>query len=209
MPSKRAKKTHSDYLKEVCFFCPSKAPRRLTKAQKDYIAKYEFPDYYAFQEVFEGGVCENHSRTLNDLIKSGEKSTRKLPNLDYNAILDQLQKIPKVTRSNPVCLCFICKIAKVDCILPKKKPQKIEKKKCKNCYSTLEPEKRHDCNRTTRVNNLMQDVTPKTRMKLALETIKEEQKKKESKSPLQVSRLSGGPSMPIYVGSNSDSKSKE
>ena len=47
----------------------------------------------------------------------------------------------------------------------------------------------------------MKDVTPRTRLKLALETLREEQAKKSSNSPIQVSRLSGGPSMPIYVGS--------
>ena len=215
MPSVRPKKSHPDCLKLVCFFCMSKGNRNLTKLQKTFIVEYEFSEYEAYKTIFPSGVCESCSRIVNEKIKSNagnvssstenqktKNDSRILPKQNYVETLARLQKIPPTTRSKPVCQCFICQIAKKDCILRGVKKKVKKENQCPNCYAKLKSGKSHkNCNRQGRVENLMKDVTPRTRLKLALETLREEQAKKSSNSPIQVSRLSGGPSMPIYVGS--------
>ena len=204
MPSKRSQKTHDDCLKLVCFFCHKKAPnRRLSTNQRDYISRNLFQDFEHFKELFPSGVCENCSRICNDLIKNGSKASKKFPLLlDYREILRKLQNIPTLTRLRPTCDCFICQVVKVDCIA-KVKPEKVEKKrKCPNCFAILKPGGHKNCSRPERVKNLMQDLTPKTRMQLALQTLRDERDKKNSSSPLKISKSSGGHGTTISVGKN-------
>ena len=208
MPSKRPKKTHEDYLKLVCFFCPQKAQRVLNDSQKKFISSEIFEKFKSFEKVLMTGICNTCCRTVNDHIKSfPNKSSRKLPTQNYEKILDELQNLPKLTRSNPTCFCSICKIAKSGCILTQKSPKTIEKK-CPKCFAIVKKGKHKNCGRPERVNNLMTELTPKTRMQLCIETIKEQQNAKKSNSPVKASRLSGGPSMPISVGIPSTSSNQ-
>ena len=203
MPSKRPKRGHGDYLKIVCFFCLKKSQKRgrnrnVTSAHKKFIREKLFPQYNEMMEkIMPSGCCDSCNAIVSDLIKN--QTSRKLPCQDYQKIHDDLLKIPPLTRSNPTCSCFICQIAKEDCIKPGTE-KKIKYEKCENCYALKIPGKHRVCNRTERVKNLMEELTPKTRMKLALETTIEQQSKKESESPIKVSRLSGGPKLAVSVG---------
>ena len=213
MPSKRSKKTHEDHLTCVCFFCHKKAPdRRLTTSQKEYISQEVYKDYGKYQSTFPSGVCGNCCRVANDQIKSiknkDHKASKTFPvKLDYDDVLKKLQKIPISTRSRLNCDCFICEISKAGCIVDVKKPQKIEKK-CPNCFAILKSGTHKICNRPQRVDNLMKDLTPKTRLQLALRTLKEEKEKKNSSSPIKVSSSLGGHATAISVGPIPSSSSK-
>ena len=207
MPSKRKIKDHDDCLKLVCFFGPHKATNkgrhRTLNQVKEFIFNHVYEKYEQFESVLPSGYCDNCSHYVTDMISNGELSNKPLPDPyeDYDQLLKELQSIPKSTRSRRVCNCRTCKIAKENPFF-KKKPIKKSKeaKKCSNCRAILGPGKQHNCGRKERIKNLMEDVTPKTRMQLALETIKKAQSKKESCSPIRVTRLGGGPSMPIVIG---------
>ena len=208
MPSKRKIKDHDDCLKLVCFFGPHKATNkgwnRSLNPAKEFICNHVYEKYEQFESIFPSGYCDKCSTYVTDMVANGELSNKPLPDPyeDYDQLLKELQSIPKSTRSKRVCNCRICKIVKENPFFPKKSIKKSkEVKKCLVCKAVLGPGKKHkNCGRKEHVNKLMTEVTPKTRMKLAIETIKEAQSKKESDSPLRVSRLSGGPSMPIVIG---------
>ena len=204
MPSQRPKKCHSDYLKLVCFFCHKKSIQKgrfryLSAPQKKYIKNKLFPDFC--DKVMPSGCCAGCNAIISDLIYS-EKSTRVLPAQNYEETYRKLSAIPPLTRSNPNCVCFICATAKDDCIKPKSKIKTVKYEKCDNCFAEKIPGKHKNCNRAERIKNLKKDITPRTRMQLALETIIEEQSKKRRGSPIRASRVSGGPSMAISAGAN-------
>ena len=215
MPSKRKKKDHEDNLRLVCFFCKQRTSNRcreLTESQKKLIETTVFEDFRKYEAILMKGVCDTCCRSANDQIKKakiGEESSRKLPTLNYSEIVATLQKIPAITRSNPTCSCFVCKISKGEsCIKPGKIEKKVEEKQCRQCYGIKKPGGHKVCNRHQRVTNLMKELTPKTRLQLGLETIRVEQRKKATNSPVRVSRLSGGPSMPISIGSTEKIETK-
>ena len=208
MPSKRKIKDHDDCLKLVCFFGPHKATNkgwnRSLNPAKEFICNHVYEKYEQFESIFPSGYCDKCSTYVTDMIANGELSDKPLPDPyeDYDELLKELQNIPRSTRSKKsACKCRICTIAKENPFFPKKSIKKSkEVKKCPHCRAVLGPGKHKNCGRKEHIKNLMKDVTPKTRMQLALETIKEAQDQKESDSPLRVSRLSGGPSVPIVIG---------
>ena len=209
MPSKRKVKDHDDHLKNVCFFGPHKATyksfhRSISSSKvKEFIHNHVYERYEEFQSVFPSGFCDSCEHFVSDMIRNGELSEKPLPDpyLDYDQLLKELQSIPRSTRSKTACKCRICKIAKENPFFQKKSIKKSkDAKKCPHCRATLGSGKKHNCGRKEHIKNLMEDVTPKTRMQLALETIKEAQRKKESDSPIRVTRLGGGPSVPIVIG---------
>ena len=214
MPSVRQKPSHSQSLKKKCFFCPRKAPKyQLSETHKKFISENVFPPYKNYGHLFPSGECGNCNVIVSDKIKNGNESKRKLPNQDYDEILKLLlarqERLRKQTRRSP-CHCFICNAVKKDCIIPKKsrgvsKKQKEKEKKCKICFSIISPGKHKNCSRNEGVNNLMQDVSPKTRLRLCLATIREEQAKKNSSSPIMVSSSLGGPSVPLSIKSSDSS----
>ena len=73
-------------------------------------------------------------------------------------------------------------------------------KKCDKCFAEVSPGKHKNCNRKERVNNLMNIVSPKSRRQLCLQTIKEEKAKKLTSSPVKLSNINGGPSVPVVTG---------
>ena len=134
--------------------------------------------------MFPKAECGNCNKIVCDLINNGEKSTRILPAQDYDETLERLlARTWKRTRPIKNCWCFICKIVKENRFSSSKAKKNAsqdsepkEQKKCQKCHSIISPGKHKSCGRNERVNNLMQIVSPKTRMKLCLETIKDEQK---------------------------------
>ena len=213
MPSRRKIKDHDDCLKLVCFFGPHKATNKtfhriITPNVKEFILKHVYEKYEEFESVFPSGLCDSCNHYVSDMMKNGELSNKPLPDPyeDYDELLKEMQNIPRSTRSKKsACKCRICKIAKENPFFPKKSIKKSkESKKCPHCRAILGSGKQHNCGRKERIKNLMEDVTPKTRMQLALETIKEAQSKKESDSPLRVARLGGGPSVSIVVGKDAN-----
>lgn len=214
MPSKRPMKSHQDYLRLVCFFCHSKSVKRgrsryLSSNQKSYIKEKLFPQFD--EKIMPTGCCNNCNATISDMI-ANPKSPRRLPTQDYMETYRKLLAIPISTRSNPVCHCFICQIAKENCVKPKEESDKKEEVKyeiCDYCYAQKIPGKHRNCTRRERISNLMENLTPRTRTQLALETAREQQTKKESMSPIRVSRVTGGPSVELSVGKNSSKKDKK
>ena len=208
MPSKRKSKDHDACLKLVCFFGPHKATNkgrhRSLNPAKEFIFNHVYEKYEQFESVFPSGYCDKCSTYVTDMVTNGELSNKPLPDPyeDYDQLLMDLQSVPRSTRSKKsACKCRICKIAKENPFFPKNSIKKSkEAKKCAHCRAILGPGKKHNCGRKEHIKNLMEDVTPKTRMQLALETIKEAQSKKESDSPIRVTRLGGGPSVPIVIG---------
>ena len=211
MPSKRAKNSHEDCLELVCVFCRKKTKGRIvSESQKTLISEKLFEDYKRYEQILQKGVCENCNRIANDVIKNHEKAKRKFTNTqDFEEAVERLQNIPPRTRSSQICSCFNCEITRSNCInLKKAEPEKIEKK-CPNCYGIIKPGGHRTCNRPERVNNLMQDLTPKTRMQLALATIKEQNQKEGSKGSVKVSSSLGGNPTNISIGSASESSKSE
>ena len=144
---------------------------------------------------------------MSDLIKNGQESKRRLTYQDFDETLSKLK--PKNTRPIKICTCFVCKIVREDCIIEKSPKAKISKKVCPKCHATVSPGKHKNCNRNENVKNLMQQISPRTRMKLCLETIKEEQKKKSSSSPIRISRMLGGPSVAVMIKSSTVTSNDE
>ena len=208
MPSKRSRKTHEDYLKLVCFFCLKKSVNRgrsryLSSSQKKNIKSQIFPPFD--EKIMPTGCCNTCNAILGDKYRS-------VPTQDYHNTYQRLLALPPLTRTNPICDCFICQIAKENCIKSEsiKSPEpKKEYKLCENCHAQKIPGKHRVCNRSERVKNLMENITPRTRMQLALETTIEEKAKKSSDSPLRVSRISGGPPLAITVAGKNDEKQNE
>ena len=212
MPSIRSKKSHKECLKLMCIFCHEKSakasdknPRQLSENVKKFIAEKKYKDFRQFENEFPSGICTTCIPIVHGQINLKPLSID-LPAQNFEETLKKLRK----GRSNDLdsCSCFVCEKVKKSCItgligVKKKVVQKkvIVEKKCDYCFATISHGKHKNCNQKERVNNLMVGISPKTRRQLCLETIREEQKKKTSSSPIRVSRLSGGPAMPIVVGS--------
>ena len=206
MPSSRHKTSHRDCLKLCCVFCHEKSagardknPRQLSKSVKDFIVEKKYKDFRQFEKEFPSGICTSCSPIVHGHLSSKPLSID-LPEQDFEETLKKLRET-RCPDLSEACSCFVCEKVKKNCIKVKSKIQKKAYRKCEHCFATVSPGKHKNCNRTERVNNLMVVISPRTRRKLCLETIKEEEKKKTSSSPIRVSRLSGGPAMPIVAGS--------
>ena len=209
MPSVRKPKTHKECLKLACVFCHKKSakaseknPKQLSAAVKGYIKERKCKDFEMVQNEFPSGLCNSCSPIVHGEL-SKKPLTVALPTQNFEETLKKLRetRCPDLSEN---CICFICQEVKKGCIAPLNKKRKVEKKKirkCQHCFAEISPGKHKNCgSRKERVNNLMEVVSPKTRMQLCLETIAEQREKKVSSSPIKASRISGGPGMPISVG---------
>ena len=208
MPSSRPKSRHFDSLESVCIFCHRKAPgrRKISETHKKYIIQNHYSDFKKHERYLPKVECGNCHLSVCDKIKNGDKSKRELPIQNF---LETYRKLrPKNTRPIKVCRCFVCVIARENCVTKKSKTATVPKpkktKKCEKCYAEVSPGKHKSCGITERVQNLMENVSPRTRMKLCLETIKEEQNKAKSSGPIKVSTY-GGPKVSISINAPSQS----
>lgn len=211
MPSARKVKSHSECLKYVCVFCHGKSaktrdrfPRRLSQNVKNFISNKKFKDFQKFESEFPSGLCNTCNPIVNGLILALKSQTptkicQTLPEQNFEETLKKLRET-SCSNSSESCSCFICEKVTKNCIKGSKGVQKRYLKTCDKCFAKISPGKHKNCGRKERVKNLMEAVSPKTRLQLCLETVIDEKSKKSSSSPIQASRLSGGPAMPIVIG---------
>ena len=110
MPS-RKKKKHENRLHDVRIFCRVKAgKRKLTDRKKEYIRKNCLPSFDQFESILPKAVCDRCRVILNDVLKN-EESNRKLPENNFQEMLQELQNLPPETR-NSSCNCFCCIVSK-------------------------------------------------------------------------------------------------
>ena len=180
----RAKKFHADYLTEVCLICKRKASRPIEKEPKAVeIVKSVLENYDTVKHHIPSAICETCRRirfTVDDLP-------------DYEEWIKELSNLPPNTRANSTCTCSVCNIAK-----SKTKNSKSKKRGHSQIRESTPPP---STSRQAKVNEIMQNYSPTTRMMLSNETIKEQQANKSSPdSPVKLPSSTGGPNMPVILG---------
>ena len=230
----RAKKTHDDYRQLFCLFCWRKGDQSLPKyvAGKktdvsNFIEKHLIPSYLEHQSILPGGYCRLCRGIISEHIKKDKDPKLPAPKLpvpkekkDYDALIKILQNLPPLTRQNTSCNCFICNTMKGLPVhvprmqpppRPELPPQLNPPRPAQNpggrprISTEFQPDASKG-NRKEKVDELMQNTSPKTRLMLARATIKEEQEKKGSSSPVRLPQASGGPSTPCIMGKGAFNK---
>ena len=189
--SHQPKKSHSENLLGSCLVCCKKADRQVFNQKKlfSYITENLIKNYENVKQFLPSGVCST--------CRLKEVSKIKWP--EYSDWLDILSKIPVDTMSSPECQCFVCVSAKA------KIRHKFKGKKSRPRSSSPLPTS-PKINRSKKVQNFMETWSPKSRKMAASETIRDEQKKKSSGSPVRLPSASGGPNMPVIMGTGAIKK---
>ena len=171
----------------------------MTELQVKFIKEKLLKNYENHKKKLPSGVCESCNTAVSDVIKNGEKATRKIPSQDFEEMLVVLSDSYDEIKDLSDCGCFVCLT-----VNRKKSASKSTKtdnsQKCPTCFGVKGKGIHKNCGQSERINNLMENLSPRTRLQLSLETIKQEQQKKDSDSPIRVSRYSGGPAMPVMIG---------
>ena len=186
--------THDECRKAVCFFCLTKKAKGkmispLPSSLVDFILRGIFPDFETKQQFLPDACCVACKTRVHKFMKrekeESEVFVNNIHNSRYISISNELQDL---SADNLDCSCSICSIAR-ERIKNKSSlsdvarnsgnidtPAQIESNiidMCLDCYSRTSPDLPHTCNRSTRVKNLEKQLSPHTKNKLALSTIKE------------------------------------
>ena len=101
-------KSHEEIRLQIFFFCLRKGDRSLQTSHIDFIERHRFSSYRIFQDILPAGSCGTCRNVISAINKSGNYSKRSFPQVDYKDLVEKLQRVPPVTRQNPVCQCFQC-----------------------------------------------------------------------------------------------------
>ncbi len=205
------KKTHEENMVSLCILCGGRAihpgDRLLSQTEKELIHKFVFDSFLEFSDVLPKSMCGGCRRRLHSQL---EPKPRPLPpRMAYEKMVQYLYNLPKQTRQNPDCTCEFCLNCsshhrKKDFSAPPSfssevpntqpgKPSKVDEPSvskmpiCPNCYGEIGRGKAHLCNKSQKVENAENLITPATREKLAAKLIKEKAKAKETSSPICLS----------------------
>ena len=209
-------KSHEEISLQICFFCLRKGDRSLQTSHIDFIERHRFSSYRIFQDILPAGSCGTCRNVISAINKSGNDSKRSFPQVDYENLVQKLQRVPPVTRQNPVCQCFQCITFRSTFVnlgaRPKPKlgrPSLVPEPAasgpfCTKCEQELKPGRPHSCSRVEHVTNLMKRLTPKTRQELASETIKEQiAKAGTSSTNVSLPQVQGGRLLNVSIGASS------
>ena len=169
----RLERNHGDVIKIICGCC-SRKEKDLRKINQDVLSlikTYQFEDYdYTWCPKV---ICKGCLNSLKDMDQLGEKSTRWLPTLDYSAMARPKPNTRSVQGSG--CECHWCGIARLfgqqylnHAAEIRNKPGRTPVKKetfvensgkitiCQSCQSRIGPGLPHNCNKTSRQDNIME-----------------------------------------------------
>ena len=142
-----------------------KSPKKIPKNSKVFIKEKILSSFDEYESILPKGICEKCRSPLRDILEKGDESNRKLPENNYEEMVELLKNRPpsSATRNGVCnCDCFCCEKSKSkvsDKATPKKESGGIVKKK-----TIVLPESRPD-----RVKTVFGSLSPKTRAMLALE----------------------------------------
>lgn len=170
---------HSQVMSQYCGVCTRRAKTHKVRSYKinekflDLIRKFANSEYY-LDEDHPRVLCGSCYSILNLMGKHGQdNTTKRLPQLDYSSF----KKSTRITNKSPKCQCKYCEVSRLSggdyqsyCNQIRDKPGKpAEKvpmfnrsspsvKKCPDCQTELRPGHGHNCNKTSRRENLLELV---------------------------------------------------
>lgn len=174
-------KSHEENMTKVCIVCFGNSDRGLTTGLKEKFAQYLCPDYFTLSHFLPSGICATHRLLLGDFEK--RNSSSEWP--DYHKLAMEQRNLAPLTRSSLHCECRICQIARAKSkgtLIPKPKPgrptsnydsvQSTTVSICTKCQSQVGKGLSHDCNRTSRRQNIQRTLTPRLRAQITSQTLK-------------------------------------
>ncbi|PAA89846.1 hypothetical protein BOX15_Mlig027848g1 [Macrostomum lignano] len=187
MPKKR---NHEENLQALCAMCLRRAHCPLTEHQIELIQSTVYEGFKVERQYLPSGICDGCRRKLSSLSCPDSRPIPVL--LAYDQIVTDLQSLPPSTRGNPDCNCELCSLAsshRSSSAVPDTKylatgppagrghPAVAEataiQKLCSHCMSRIGPGLEHRCNKTTKLKNLRDKISPLTKHQLASSVIKE------------------------------------
>ena len=171
MPSKA--KNHADWSLSICGTCARKEKdlRKINPELLSLIRTYQYEEYDFLwcPKV----ICKGCINSIKDMDKLGDNSTRWIPTLDYSAMA-RPKPATRSTDASP-CSCYWCGVARLNgqqylnhAAEIRNKPGRTLVKKdtfvenagkitvCQSCQGRIGPGLPHNCNKTSRQDNLME-----------------------------------------------------
>ena len=182
-------RNHKQSLQALCSICLMKrADRQITEGQK--LAAYKICQGFVVSDLMPSGIC-NSCRVF--LGNPESKNSPKPPQRDYQSLLNELQSLPPLTRTNPVCLCSVCKKLRVSPGFTSQdkttagsaspKPLKRGRPRlkspprpitvCSTCMGEISRGIPHPYNKSTRRQNVDNMLSPKIKEQITSDTVKE------------------------------------
>lgn len=193
----RPQKSHSDHLNEICIVCRKKKPARNNSFRHVLkfpvaleIVKLAIDDYETVNQHLPSSFCGTHIR--------GKFTKDDVP--DYSDWICTLSNLPVDTMSSTSCTCFVCTDSKAAF---GKHPKSNSVKKGRPKSSSTPPPSTSDA---AKAKEAMQTLSSPVRLMVAAETIKQQQMKKSSGSPVKLGSASGGPKAPVIFGAEAIQK---
>ena len=193
----RPQKSHSDKLDEICIVCRKKKPRSnnsfrpVSKSPAALeIVKLAIDDYDTVNHHLPSSFCGNHLH--------GKFTSADVP--DYTDWICTLSNLSVDTMSSTSCTCFVCTGSK-EAFGKNAKSNSVKKGRPKS--SSTPPPSTSDA---AKANEAMQRLSSPVRLMVAAETIKQQQMKKSSGSPVRLGSASGGPKAPVLFGAEAIQK---
>jgi hypothetical protein len=207
-------KTHDENRCRVCVICFRKCDRLLTDKHKLYIIHNVFAKFKEEEHTLPTGICS--SCRVKIISTEGTNPQIMPPRQNYEQIVSDLHNIPPATRSSPVCMCKICRIAQstlpsigskleLSTSAPRGRPpshpstEKItasSKVLCSYCFSEVGKGKPHICSKRNRVSNIQDVLTPNTKDQLTSNSLRQ----KISDNDSSVTVATGGKPMTVSIG---------
>ena len=194
----RPKKSHSDKLAEICIVCRKKKPRDNNSFRPVSkfpalleIVKLAIDDYDTINHHLPSSFCGLHFR-------AGKFTSDDVP--DYKDWICTLSHISVDAMSSTSCTCFVCTGSK-DAFGKNAKSTSVKRGRPKS--SSTPPPSTSDA---AKANEAMQTLSSPVRLMVTAETIKQQQMKKSSGSPVRLGSASGGPKAPVLFGAEAIQK---
>ena len=185
-------KSHEENRLKVCCICFRKGDRPLSETHKLFIVEKIYSQYKELEAFLPLGIC-NHCRAI--ITSHNSPNPRPLiVSYSFENLAKAMMERAPLTRAHPDCFCEICQVAtatptNISGIAagggpgskpigrgrgrPRVNPAPETVKMCSECNTIIHAGKSHNCNRSTRLENLQSMLTPKTKNQLASYILKE------------------------------------
>jgi hypothetical protein len=201
-------KTHEENRQKVCAVCFKKSARPLNDKQKWFILNNLYARFKEQEHILPSGICNGCRMILSS--REGAKP-RPLPlRYNYEGLVQDLSNMPPLTRTHPSCTCEVCRVARAQ--FPQLGPQhQVGSSRppvnlpsqdtatvlCSHCLSEVGKGKAHVCSKTTRLANIDNVFSPRTKDHITSSTLRQKLQEAQRSS---VTLATGGAPMTVSVG---------
>ena len=191
--------THDESRSLVCLICGEKGSCKISPSLLETIRSHLLPTYDPSDPFLPCAICSTHQKALSDLRRG---------HVDRRIVLQDLSKYHSVRWTRGSCVtesCAICSTARNNPVgkcgptnskrrcrtRPSFKEDSTPSKVCPSCFGRQSKGITHKCFRTTKLENTLRTLSPKSKEKLCSTVLKDRNRQDGTRNRISLATTSG------------------